>query len=333
MTGSTLKIRWVNDSFGSGAEVVSVDFYYSVAGGNWESAGSYSAQNGRYDTYEWPVPQDFIHNQVRVRAVARYNTGGTAEAVSLPFNITDSSEPTVSISQPNGGAYNVGDPVEIQWEAACAAPYEVERVDLSFLISGYKKETINTLIGSNATSNSATWYPDGSDLTDKGQIGVKIWCSNCSEGYAESPGYFEVRSQQNPESEWTQAERPLKVPARQIPSAWSGGAWDQGLWYPEVVVDSGGNIHVASGYYDQFYAYGSSDAYYKGEMQIFYRKKTSSGTWQSQETATNYRSIDAYNTELLMYEVREIKMAVDSSGSPHIGTGSVQWDGRNHAAF
>lgn len=35
VAGGSLNIRWINDSFSSGAEVVSVDFYYSVAGGQF----------------------------------------------------------------------------------------------------------------------------------------------------------------------------------------------------------------------------------------------------------------------------------------------------------
>ncbi len=108
---------------------------------------------------------------------------------------------TVAMEPAAGSVFDVGQPVEIRWSSS---PYEVERVDLKFMPAG---EPIAKLTGAGLKSGSYTWYPTRHDLTDKGQIQVTVWTSNCAVAEARSAGYFEIRNAHDPSGAWERAER------------------------------------------------------------------------------------------------------------------------------
>jgi len=298
------KISWVDEDGNTSQDIVSSDISVSVAGGSWSPI----AQIQNVTWYYWAIPADFIHNNVKIRVVAKYNTGVTAEAVSKTFNCIDGRSPTATVKPFAQSSYYVSDPVSIQWQAACTGSYTVDRVDLSFVNSGNSWGTFVQLTGDAARSGSYTWYPTAAMVTDKGQISARVWCSNCTYTDAINDGSFGVKNKSTGDSAWTEAERPFTKPSK--------SGWTQNMVIPEVVVDATGSIHVASAYYGDVIDY---NIYYReAENQIFYRKKSQTG-WSSQERVTNYAPMGLNNTSIIFwYEIRKIEMAVDSSGYPHI---------------
>ncbi|NJL60357.1 MAG: hypothetical protein HC887_12710 [Desulfobacteraceae bacterium] len=137
------KISWVDNDGNTSQDIVSSDIYVSIAGGNWTSI----AHVENVTWYYWAIPADFIHNNVRIKVVAKYNNGVTAEAVSKTFNCIDGRLPTVTVKPFTQSSYYVGDPVNIQWQAACTGSNTVYRVDLSFINSGNNWGTFVQLTG------------------------------------------------------------------------------------------------------------------------------------------------------------------------------------------
>ena len=191
VTGSSLKIRWVNETRDQVMSLIA--FHYSLDGGEWEHIWTDSDPNNKTETYEWPIAEDFIHDDVRVKVVANYTNGGRSEAVSQSIRIIDSRPPVITVSAPaDGQVCTVGEPVEIRWRTDADSSHPAEQVDLKFLPFG---ETIR-LYGAEAEAGSYTWHPNESHVTENAQVRVTLWAGNCTEGVSESPGWFEIRDKE-----------------------------------------------------------------------------------------------------------------------------------------
>lgn len=290
-SGQRMKIVWLDDDNDKDNDVESIDLYYSISDGNWQVI----ATDQPADAYYWSSPADFIHDNVRVKVVAHYNTGITAEAVSEPFRVIDGSKPSVTIIKPDGGEYYVGDPMTIEWQASSPEGFEIERVDISSYVNGVINETIARQSGSYINSGSYTWYPTDSDVTDRGQIGLRVWCTNDTFMDAMTQDYFTVKLRPIAGNPWSEVERPFDNPEPGIVD----------FHEPDVVMDSNDNIHVAA-----IYKY---EPYEEQRHQVFYRKKTGN-QWGVQEQITNYQGGKPGYT----YELRDVEMAVDQQNIPHI---------------
>jgi PKD repeat protein len=317
MSGHETKIIWQDDDGDTDADIISSDVYYSLDGGaTWKSV----ATGVKGYSVDWLKPDDLIRNDVIVKVESAYNTGCVAEAISDPFDVIDGRAPFVTVSQPaSGEVYEVGQPVEIQWEASCAPGYEVERVDLKFLPDG---DVIARLYGDQAKSGVFTWYPDAGSLIDRGRISARVSCTNCTETIAESNGSFKIENPVDPESECKEIT-PFEKELRSIPHPdWKFSSdWVQRIQYPDVFVDENGDVHVIAVFEDSVDERGAAyydQIHHEFESGIYYRRQVN-GEWQEQETATNHPHMtDSTHDQLDHYWLEWSELAVDSSGTPHI---------------
>ncbi len=319
--GGTLNIRWINDD--KTKAVNSVKYSYSVANGEWVDIDTITSTpttpiNSYGDIYKWsPVPESVISDDVRVRVIATYEAGAEASDASESIKIIDGTAPTVAVLKPiEGDSYEVGQPVEIQWEATCARFYEVEWVDVKFLPSG----TPIRLYGDDAKRGKFTWYSEKYDVTDIGQIQVTVAATNCTESQSTSSGYFEIRNPNVTSNSWETPKRVFKKldPDRPHPT-WSSNGWIQNIMSPDVLVDKNGDIHVVSVFENRIrettdVAMGVHSEY---ESQIYYVKRDGEN-WQSQEQATTHLPMKKDGDLPLTYGIINPQFAIDSSNYPHI---------------
>jgi hypothetical protein len=300
-----MKIMWIDDDGNSDADVDSIDLLYSIGGGNWETITT----NQPADAYYWSMPADFIHEDVRVKVVAHYEAGYSAEAVSDPFRVVNGAKPTVTILNPEGGDYYVGEPLTIKWEAIGPEGFEIERVDIYSYVNGSKDGLIVRQGGDYANADSYTWYPADSDRTDSGQIGLRVWATNDTYIDEVSQNPFAIKPRPIPDSPWNEAERPFQ---RSEPE-------NEDINYPEVVVDSDGNIHAAavSIFRDSQWQNNYSSLLRFEEIQVVYRKKEGEN-WLTQEQVTDYPRMSDTGASLFCYWIPDVALAVDQNGNPHI---------------
>ncbi|WP_207681084.1 PKD domain-containing protein [Desulfonema magnum] len=320
MSGQETRIKWKDEDGDTDADIISSDVYYSLdSGATWELI----ADDVEGYSCDWSKSEAFIHDDVIVKVISNYNTGCIAEVISDPFDVIDGRKPTVTVMSPDTDKFYVGDPVKIEWDAMCSSPdlYGIERIDLNFINDGNDRGTFVELRG-DEVKEPYTWIPEGNQVTSNGQIKVKVWCENCEDNYEVSER-FEIAHKYSSEDDcpWNESERAFIKPAKTPPlSGWEGG-WGQEFDYPQVVVDDRGNIHVAAIYSDDFLASKSGvyprQHHRKGETQIYYRKKVS-GNWENQEQATEYEPAESFSIKLYMDYIKNLQLAVDSSGFPHL---------------
>lgn len=316
MSGQETRIMWRDDDGDTDADITSSDVYYSLDSG---ATCELIAKEVREYSHDWLKPGAFVHDDVIIKVVSKYNTGCVAEAISDPFDVIDGREPFVSVSQPKDkDFYTVGEPVEIRWEASSAPDYEIERVDVKFLPAG---DNIARLYGDQAKGGVFTWYPDATCLIDRGQISVRIWATNCTDTIAESAGTFEIVSPAHPKPECNEIT-PFEKKSRTVPHPdWKfTDEWVQRIQYPNVFVDENGDIHAIAVFEDSIdeRAADVSQKNHEFESGIYYRRQVE-GVWQDQETATNHPHMKNGTQDYLdHYWLVWSDMAVDSSGMPHI---------------
>ncbi|KPA14964.1 hypothetical protein MHK_004826 [Candidatus Magnetomorum sp. HK-1] len=307
LSSGSLGITYIDEDNNSQSDITSVDMYYSKSNTSTFQIIERQIQTGGYD---WKIPDNLIDSTIFIKLVANYNTGCTSSVISKPLNIVDGSQPTIKILSPNGGKYLVGEPVEIKWEINCAGEYSPRLIE----IGGDFSKRINGEQAKNTTST--IWIPDISDIGNKNQIRIKVFCDNCTENQVTS-NYFTIEPK-SINTTWN-TERPIVKPNLSIPTGFEEYEWTQELIRPKIQVDKSGNIHIAAISSNEFFGLASYGNIYHREYvsNILYRKKSFSG-WQTQEKATNLQiqKSDSYNFEASLIEYFDIE--VDKNDRPHI---------------
>ena len=116
--GSTYRIEWTANDGGTGVASNSVRLEYSTDGGSsWTTIATDEADDGAYD---WSVPA-IDSSSVRVRVNATDVAGNTGSDASDSAFTVDSTPPTVTVNQPNGGeTLQGGSTYTIEWTASDA---------------------------------------------------------------------------------------------------------------------------------------------------------------------------------------------------------------------
>lgn len=136
---------------------------------------------------------------------------------------------------------------------------------------------------------------------------------------------------------WSNSDFPLTKEPKQVPQGYSG-TWHQYIKYPQgaynssgVYVDDQDNVHLIGVALDDLNATdGSGNPYHISEAKIYY-KKMENGQWGEQEAAVSDIRTYPSNTNFVENTIREVALAVDSSGNVHCVYGQKRADDNNRS--